>query len=743
VIMQFSSMFCVPEHSEKKFYFDVPLNATAFQKCIAKLDKADPLGCDEYMSMRELLTRNERLWMAQAVNKMYVAYDHCEVVTEFSSGVLSIYLARGRPDKWHPWTKSDHRRVLRRGCWAAPVPTDDSPEAFWHARRQLCLVEALDKDDDTDVPPLPKSSRLGSEESVGPSAVGGGFGKGSDMKGSANVYVYRDPSYVSAADDMSPADRVPAMPRPAQTYDPRAAETLGMWPEGTHRVPLSGLALLNQHLGKAGGLNFGLEALMMVAGLELPAMNRPMIFGIVDARHAVDERFWVNVLPAFHEMHGNSLELVKYEPEVALCQLAHSYIGMKHETDKLDINNNFLFTGMAFVRDRCYGMTSCGTGGIWAITSPDNAGSYFFGRTMIEDTSSSHVAFLAGRRSVYIPPKRNNKFQLMTAVPKVSANYLEALERWDTGAIQVFIALALGFKWFWMTFGGMLILCFAVVAPTFCTGPTPILNVIEQPFHEDHFYDAIVYMFSLGTLSCLFFTTMWLSLYSPRILNSNLRNLIMLFNCIYPFNTIATIFWLIVPPWLCIAGAFPFRLNAISATIGGLILKYIEFAIVSKMKKDSEMNGSELDDMSIQRSQQMDKVTVPIKLRAIYKGIITGRADVVGKKDNSFWESFGTPVAAGWVQMWLLSIWASMIVAIIAGIVRIWHVLIYGPDVLDVVLPCGFGMINAVVVMWATFDPLAYVLADKGPRLSLRYVEVVVMLSLAFVTFSVLMSSPT
>ena len=46
------------------------------------------------------------------------------------------------------------------------------------------------------------------------------------------------------------------------------------------------------------------------------------------------------------------------------------------------------------------------------------------------------------------------------------------------------------------------------------------------------------------------------------------------------------------------------------------------------MKKDSEHHGSELSEMSIFRSQQMDKVTVPIKLRAIMKGVSTGWLDV-------------------------------------------------------------------------------------------------------------------
>jgi hypothetical protein len=114
-----------------------------------------------------------------------------------------------------------------------------------------------------------------------------------------------------------------------------------------------------------------------------------------------------------------------------------------HTTDHLDMRNDFLFTGMAIIRDRCYGMTSCGTGGTWSITASKDLGDYFYGRTMIEDTSTSHIKCMEGKRSVYLPPKRNTNNQLMRAVPKVSANYLETLERWDTGAVQIFMSQGL------------------------------------------------------------------------------------------------------------------------------------------------------------------------------------------------------------------------------------------------------------------------------------------------------------
>ena len=48
---------------------------------------------------------------------------------------------------------------------------------------------------------------------------------------------------------------------------------------------------------------------------------------------------------------------------------------------------------------------------------------------------------------------------------------------------------------------------------------------------------------------------------SPRTLNYCLRYLIIMFTSTYPFVSIASIFWLSIPPYLCITGAFPFALD--------------------------------------------------------------------------------------------------------------------------------------------------------------------------------------
>ena len=135
--------------------------------------------------------------------------------------------------------------------------------------------------------------------------------------------------------------------------------------------------MLNTHLGKAGGLNFGFEAAVYLLAEQynwwVPSTTRPFFYGIVDARHACDERFWLQVLPAF--FFSDARSQVTCVESISFVQLAHNYLGMKSDTDSLDMRNDFLFSGMAIIRNQSYGMTSCGTGGRAASPSASGTGS--------------------------------------------------------------------------------------------------------------------------------------------------------------------------------------------------------------------------------------------------------------------------------------------------------------------------------------------------------------------------------
>ena len=498
---------------------------------------------------------------------------------------------------------------------------------------------------------------------------------------------------------------------------------------------------LNAHLGKAGGLNFALQAsvyTMFEQGLPAPAPTRPFFFAIVDARHSVDERMWLNVLPCFFS--ADERAAVSFNPSVCLCQLAHSYLGMKHKTDVLDMANDFLFTGMAVIRNQSYGMTSCGTGGIWSITSARQLGEFFYGRTMIEDSASSLEHFLKGRKAVYVAPYAGKKpeQQLMCAVPKVSANYLEALERWDTGAVQCLCAQGLGRPWFWVTLSCMLVLITAMLLPALLptqdlqdlTSLAVFAEYLSNPAEHPFIYVLVgaVVLWTVFIVTALVF-----SLFFTSALNYTMRILVLFFNVTYPFNSVSSIFWIMIPPWICLAGKFPFRFQPVVAIAGSLALRLVEWMIVMKTKKESERNGTHLYEYSIFRSQQMNEVTVPIKLRAVMKGLATGYADVVGKKDNSFWVSFGTAQAVQWVQAWLASCMLAMIAGLVGGVVNLcMHF-----DDPEVVAACAFGMVLALIQIWILWEPAFYVLKGRTIKLSLRHTEVLVLLAIGcFVIFA-------
>ena len=61
--------------------------------------------------------------------------------------------------------------------------------------------------------------------------------------------------------------------------------------------------------------------------------------------------------------------------------------------------------------------------------------------------------------------------------------------------------------------------------------------------------------------------------------------------------------------------------------------------------------------------------------------------------------------------------------------------------IIDVALPVVFGMVQAVINMWITYDPLMYIMKGNAPSLSLRWLEVLVLVGMAFVTFAIVSAS--
>jgi len=108
------------------------------------------------------------------------------------------------------------------------------------------------------------------------------------------------------------------------------------------------------------------------------------------------------------------------------------------EEDILDVLNGMTFNIMNVIRNRCGGVTSCGTNAIWQINAREFSRKkdesvteeYFDSRTKIEDTASTHLQFCRGKRSVYVQEK--------ISIAKLNSDYLCAMQRWAEGAVQLF-----------------------------------------------------------------------------------------------------------------------------------------------------------------------------------------------------------------------------------------------------------------------------------------------------------------
>ena len=715
----------------------VPVDVAAYRQALEEFGKEKPenfLDSHAWISMRPLFRPGERDEIKHAMFTKKYAFDHVQdVLRQYNMGgggqrnvkVMAVYAARANPTLWQPWTKTNHRRVMKAGVWISrkvrstpppPAPSPTTREALGAPpRRDIEGGGGAERTFDAAERMAAADLRARYARDYWESRKRVGLLLGNQKM----AYFFRNDD---EADDMPEPDEID----PSQ-YD-----------------------CLNRHLGKAGGLNFGLHAVAMLmaeARDPPPSQTNPLFFAIIDARHACDQRLWLQTLPPFFfaDEHSN----VTFQKDVCLVQIAHNYLGLENSTDFLDMRNDFLFTGMAVIRNQAYGMTSCGTGGIWAIAHTNHLEEYFFGRTMIEDTASSINEFLKGHKAVYVAPfaNRPSHDQLMCAVPKVSQNYLEALERWDTGAIQCLCALALGRPWFWLAFP----LAFTVMATITVPSWYPLGDIAHVKswqeflylFEGPRNYPGQFWLLGDGSINVnllvlllavlvwvLLFVAFFILTYLPKTLNFVLRMCVCYFNVTYPLNSIATVFWISIPPWICIGGAFPFKFNPVFAIVGSLFLRAIEWSIMLSAKKEATRAGSHLAEFSIFRSQQMNLVSCPIKLRACVLGFQTGWNDVVRHHDNSFWTSFGgTAAAIVWVQAWVCTCCLAMLAAFVGGIVNIilhWNT----RDHATVLAACSFGMVLASIQLWVLFEPTLYVMQGRRLKLSLRHTEVLVLLAI-------------
>ena len=136
---------------------------------------------------------------------------------------------------------------------------------------------------------------------------------------------------------------------------------------------------------------------------------------------------------------------------------------------------------------------------------------------------------------MYLPPLTANKRQYSLGIAKQDENYVEGLERWHIGAVQIFVTQALSRRWYYVAF--LLQLCWVLAAcvPTIF-GPQDIWDLfIVRQYQQQNLLHTIFILVALSYLLMPFLVLPLVAFFSPPRFNHLLRYWIIYENCAHRF----------------------------------------------------------------------------------------------------------------------------------------------------------------------------------------------------------------
>ncbi|CAK0880322.1 unnamed protein product [Prorocentrum cordatum] len=471
--------------------------------------------------------------------------------------------------------------------------------------------------------------------------------------------------------------------------------------------------------GKGGGLNFAVDILQfrdgfIGTGLEQDPTPERMLFGIFDARHQPHPDFWRMVLPKFVQSAsvGFTYEVNK---DIAMVQAPQHFAHLKAEDDVLDVLNGAAFNIMNVIRNRCGGVTSCGTNAVWQIDAVDFSRQteesvhfeYFESRTKIEDTATSHQHFCRGKRSVYVQE------QVCTGIAKVNADYLGAVQRWAEGAVQLFwVQLFVDrtpqlviFAWCVLGYFGIVyhfvygswakdllgynMFCDTPGTPTIMFGADASLCTSLYSgfkFFLGHNIDRVVYklaeeqyMLLIDVTLTWFVTCCGMALATVflsfrGIMPSIVRLFIMTENITYFWTSLAIFFWISLTVFMVISTTPPLMFNVSHFAIYIIFIKISENGMLHYYKSLGESN-----ELAIWRGQQSYMISAPLYVMSIVQGTLAAWGIAWRNTDKSFWSSADhgadvIRVATMWVTfIWLLLLFCVGFTVIMATRFDLFH----------------------------------------------------------------------
>jgi len=382
-------------------------------------------------------------------------------------------------------------------------------------------------------------------------------------------------------------------------------------------------------------------------------------------------------------------------------QAPQHFAHLKAEDDVLDVLNGAAFNIMNVIRNRCGGVTSCGTNAVWQIDAADFSRQtdesvnfeYFESRTKIEDTATSHQHFCKGKRSVYVQE------QVCTGIAKVNADYLGAVQRWAEGAVQLFwVQLFQDRTWQLVAFSCCLVGYFGMVYHfiyskwtkeligynMFCDTPgTPTMmfgadaSICTSLYRAysvflGHNIDRVVYKLAEEdymrlidvTLSwfvvCCGMALVTAFLSMRGCMPGIVRLFIMTENITYFWTSLAIFFWISLTVFMVVSTTPPLMFNVSHFAIYILLIKIAENGMIQYYKSLGESN-----ELAIWRGQQSYMISAPLYVMSIFQGTLAAWGIAWRNTDSSFWSAsdHGADVIHV-ATMWVTFIWVLLFMCV-------------------------------------------------------------------------------
>lgn len=450
--------------------------------------------------------------------------------------------------------------------------------------------------------------------------------------------------------------------------------------------------------GRSGGLNFIVDLLQfregfIGTGAEGDPTAERMLLGVFDSRHQPHPDFWRKCLPKFMS-NSDGGYTYKVNDEIALVQAPDSF-GETHENEQL---TGVSLSLLNLIRNRCGGVTSCGTNAVWQISArdfsrqDDNAvrNEYFNSRTLIDDTATSHLAFSKGKRSVYVQET------VSTGITQGHTEYLNEMKRRVEGAVQLFwvelfqdrsvslvilgafVLLSFGLILFCLKAGwfqnmmGYNLFCSAPGQPTLsgadllvCSWAKSVLSFqMDRTMwsNKEYDYSMLIDCSLTWLLVCVVIAVAAIILAWRGIMPAIVRTFVRMEDISYWLTSFNIFYWLGLVFFMLIGMEPPLMFDPASFMAFMLAINTTQHVMLSTYK-----NMAECSEISVWRSQQAHTLVAPLYVSAVAAGIKSAYGIIWRNRDASFYVTTkeSTTELVRVLTVWVTAIWFAFFACVV------------------------------------------------------------------------------